>query len=117
LARVAVSHDTLAVAHERGIALYRLPSGRLIRVVVPPGPPAEPLGGFTLSCNELIFWKDDYIRVVDPATGRVDVLVRTSASHGHESDRVITAVAADGKRVAWAVTDVHGQSVIQTRTL
>jgi hypothetical protein len=60
--------------------------------------------------NSVILWGPSSVRVVDATTGRSRVLVHTDVYSP------ITAVATDGKRVAWAMTTGQG-SVIRIRPL
>jgi hypothetical protein len=109
---VALSHRLLAVERDDRIALYRLPGGHRLRSVrVGFRRSYRFTGWMAVAGNSLIVWGEDFVRVVDATTGRSRVLVHTDV---YESP--ITAVATDGKRVAWATPADRG-SVIHVRPL
>lgn len=108
---VALSHRLLAVDHFDRIALYRLPSGHRLRSVrVRSRQTYRFTGWMAVAGNSVILWGPSSVRVVDATTGRSRVLVHTDVYSP------ITAVATDGKRVAWAMTTGQG-SVIRIRPL
>lgn len=123
---VALSHRLLAVEEDGRIVLYRLPGGRLLRVArlgrrghyhLPTGwMDYRFTGSIAVAGDDLVVWDVSYVELIDATTGRTTVVARTPASYGRRSDRLFTALASDGNRLAWATTDRHG-SVIRIRSL
>jgi hypothetical protein len=70
-----------------------------------------------VSGGNVIVWWTDEIDVIDAATGARRLVVHTRGLHGLESDQVITAIASDHARLAWATTGHDGGSTIHTRAL
>lgn len=114
---IALSHRILAVERLARVDLYRLPGGRRLRSI--------PLrsrteyrftGWISVSGGNVVVWRTDEIDVLDATTGERSFVVHTRGLHGLESDQVITAVASDDARLAWATTGHRGGSTIHTRT-
>ena len=109
---LALSHHLLAVESAERIVLYRLPGGQRLRSVrVGNRTTYRFTGWMAVVGDSLILWSPDSVRVVDATTGQSTVLVHTRVDDGR-----ITAVATDGKRVAWAMT-AGLRSVIRIRPL
>jgi hypothetical protein len=95
---LALSQRLLALSCSGGVWIWELPSGRLVRRLN--------LGSIpiALTRNRLVIWGPGFVATVDPASGRRTQIATAPGP---------TAVAADGDRLAWALTDSHGHSVVK----
>jgi hypothetical protein len=101
---LALSRQLLAVRWGENIFLYDLHRGRLLRII------SSRAEGIVVTDKRLMLYDTRRLVAVDPANGHRTTIATSTARSDVPG---ITAVAADGDRLAWALTDSHGHSVVK----